>query len=152
METGTFTLEIEEVVGGETATTTVFTDIPVRASSTAKTTAGGGVTPTLLVDLDNNGTTDITVKAGETENPLTYVKAVRAYVKTMSLNFLIRSTINLQLTSVETLIKQNKPNDAKLVVDALKTQAEAHMKIGMMKKDEGAALVGMLTRLKGIIK
>jgi nitrous oxidase accessory protein NosD len=87
-EVGTFTLEIQEVVGGENASTTIFQNIPTTASTTATVQAGGGATSILSVDFDGNGTIDAELPpndGGAISDPLAYISLMKQTVISFSL-------------------------------------------------------------------
>lgn len=63
-DTGTFTLDIENIIGDVTATTTTYEDIPVTASTTARIEVGATTATPLLLDIDGDGETDASITAG----------------------------------------------------------------------------------------
>ena len=86
LDLGAFTIETEELVGDVLATTTRYADIPVTSSTTATIVAGGGVTSTLSMDVDGDGTTDVVLQGGEegltTEQLIAILKGI---IKTLDM-------------------------------------------------------------------
>ncbi|HBV01436.1 MAG TPA: hypothetical protein DEF00_03535 [Candidatus Taylorbacteria bacterium] len=81
---GTFTIDIEELLGGEVATTTIFEDIPTATTTVATLEAGGSVSPVLSLDIDGDGNTDAEVTPGGlTAEEL--VGIVKGLIKTLEL-------------------------------------------------------------------
>lgn len=70
LDSGTFTLEIEEIESGSTVASSTLANIPVSASTTATLTIGDSLASAsaLSVDIDGDGTVDATLapQAGET--------------------------------------------------------------------------------------
>ncbi|MFA5830245.1 MAG: hypothetical protein WC878_00270 [Candidatus Paceibacterota bacterium] len=87
-ETGTFTINIQEVKGENVATTTWFRNIPTGTSTTATVLAGGGTTSMLSVDFDGNGTIDAELPPNDGEvisDPLSYLSLMKKMILSFSL-------------------------------------------------------------------
>ncbi|MFA6493528.1 MAG: NosD domain-containing protein [Candidatus Paceibacterota bacterium] len=103
-ETGTFTLEIQEVVGGENAEKTFFQNIPTTASTTATVQVGENVISLLAVDLDGNGTIDAEFSAndnGMISDPLAYLSLMKKTVSSFSLKKQTEKQILTDLSLIE---------------------------------------------------
>ncbi|MDD4989308.1 MAG: right-handed parallel beta-helix repeat-containing protein [Candidatus Pacebacteria bacterium] len=106
---GTFTLEIERTVAGQTVATSTFADIPVLPTTQA--TLSVSATSTLLgVDLDGNGTTDFSLTSAQEFDPIQYLQVMKNVVGTFTLD---KGTRQSLLNKIDTTIKMLQKGKAK---------------------------------------
>ncbi|MDD5050896.1 MAG: right-handed parallel beta-helix repeat-containing protein [Candidatus Pacebacteria bacterium] len=106
---GTFTLEIERVVAGQSVATSTFADIPVLPSTLAMLSASA-TTTSLIVDLDGNGTVDFTLLPQQDFDPIQYLQVMKNVVNTFTLD---KGTKQSLLNKIDTTIKMLQKSKAK---------------------------------------
>lgn len=112
---GTFTLEIEEVLGNEVSAESVFTDIPVVVGTNAVVEVADSSLPqTLILDIDNDGINDATVGSGEGISAEELISILRGMLKTLGLSPQQLSRIDKIFDRIDrTLAKSDSCTDKK---------------------------------------
>ncbi|MFC1720675.1 right-handed parallel beta-helix repeat-containing protein [Patescibacteria group bacterium] len=84
---GTFTVDIDEVVGDESVSTNIFANIPTTENTIAHIAVGETVhTPVLLVDIDGDDNNDVEINPNEEVSDTDYLVLLRGVITTMDLS------------------------------------------------------------------
>ena len=117
---GTFTLDVVPVLAGVEQAPILFTDIPVtqNTKATLDVSMDQPQGSSLLVDLDGNGTIDLTVPAhiNGTEDPLSYLELIRASFSSMHVGKSLSQQLSAKLKSLRTILSAS--NHSHQVIDA----------------------------------
>lgn len=109
---GTFTLEIDEILGDQTLNTLVFSDIPVAADTVATFSLDSLKNATALaMDVDGDGTTDVSLVPGEDialEDLLVILKGI---IKTLDLPEKREAKLLKTITKIEKKLLKDFDND-----------------------------------------
>lgn len=109
-DTGTFTLEIEEIRGDAVQETSVFTDIPVVENARASVeNVGGTAPPSLSLDMDNDGVNDASIAPGEGLTSQELIGILRGLIWTLDLPVEKQKKLDKIFDTIDkTLIKDQK--------------------------------------------
>jgi hypothetical protein len=110
---GTFTLEIEQVVG-TTSTTTTYADVPVSPSMKGVIDVTKS-TPQLNLDIEGDGKADFIVGPAVHLDPLIYAQMLQKIVKGMKLYSSVEDSILDKLKDILSEIKDKDFDDAREV-------------------------------------
>jgi len=150
---GTFTIDIENIVGGVTATTTVYEDIPVAASTTATLIVGDGTSTPLLLDIDGDGNTDARITAGglTAEN---LVGILNGLVKTLNLPAEKEKKLIKKIEKLEKELAKESQNERKekrktehAFEDIVKV-VKKYAKKRILSPDEANELISIIEQIK----
>ena len=167
-DTGTFTLEIEELQGNTVDETSVFTDIPVVEGSRAIVEeAGSPATPSLLLDIDSDGINDAAVASGAGLSSQELVGILRGILKTLDLPMEKAKYLDKILDKIDkTLIKDQKcganakakcEHNIKHKTDQTFTKlSQAIQKLsqdkrGFLTKEEATEILGVIEKIRNAI-
>ncbi|MEK7555843.1 MAG: hypothetical protein AAB523_00980 [Patescibacteria group bacterium] len=133
---GTFTLEIEEVTGEETKNTILYEDIPVTASTTASVQVGGDiVTPILAVDVDGDGTTDVSIAEGEDTNAFS-LKILEDIINAMDIQRGLKKDLTESVEKATKELEKGKPKKATKELGKMISKLEEEIKKNTKERDE----------------
>jgi len=105
---GTFTFEIQEVLGDEILNTVSYTNIPVSASTTATLSLQNlDTTPELAIDIDGDGTADVTLNGGE-EDIQTSIEILAGLIDNMDIHKGLKKELIKKLKKVKKKLKKVK--------------------------------------------
>lgn len=169
-DTGTFTLEIEELAGNTVTTSSVFTDIPVVEGARAVVEIDdSSVSPTLLLDIDNDGIVDAEVASGEGVSTEEMIGILRGTIKTLALPAKKTARLDKILDKIgKQLVKEQKCTEKKKK-DKCEYRVKQRMdhtltrlsnliekmstdKKGLLTKEEAAEVLEILTRIRSSIE
>ncbi len=109
--TGNFTFQIQKFVGGEMTevANTVYTDLPVTPLLVASTTISStNISPTLNLDVDGNGVTDIKVASSTVMDPLLHLKSMKTIILSLKLKSSVEKVLLKKIDNIQKLIKKGK--------------------------------------------
>jgi pimeloyl-ACP methyl ester carboxylesterase len=146
---GTFTLDYEQTLGGNTAVNTTFTDIPVTPSTKAELVIPVvGQQPTLNLDIEGDGKVDFTVKPNAEFDVILYLESMKKVIKTFNLPKNSEDTLMKKIDKTVNLIKSGKLKNAQQSIQTAVRQLELNRgKIKKLSADDKNALIMMLNQL-----
>ena len=114
-DTGTFTLEIEELSGDEIGKVDVFVEVPVVEGSRAVVEIDDASNPLVLsLDIDGDGVWDAEIGSGEGISTKEAVQILRGIVKTLGIPSKKKAKLDKIFDKIDTaLIKEGKCDDKK---------------------------------------
>ncbi len=150
---GTFTIDIENIIGGVTATTTVYEDIPVTASTTATIQAGENIAPIVKMDIDGDGTIDAEITPGGlTAQELTNI--LKGLVKTLHLPVEKENKLIKKIEKLEKELKKEHKNEwtekrktVHAFEEIIKT-IKKYEKKGILTHDEAGELITIIEQIQ----
>ncbi len=152
---GTFTFEIDEVLGDQVLATTTWSDVPVAASSTLTMDIKTLSTPTpLLMDVDGDGITDVSIAPGEGVSPQEFLPILRGIIKTLNLPDKKRAALIKAVDKLEKALEKEYKNEHKKKVRLEKAFDDLIRKIrklekkGILARDEANKLVEIIEQVK----
>lgn len=153
-ELGTFTLEVEEAIGGNTVTS-VYENIPVTASTTATIDVGSALGP-LILDIDGDGVTDVVLENGEegiTAEEL--IAILKGIIKTFNLPDNKEKNLLKKLEKLEKELAKEHNSDKKEKRKTNKAFDELIKKIRQFEKkkllitEEDGELINIIEQIRG---
>ena len=126
LDTGTFTLIIEELMDDQVTGTITYADIPVTATTQASFTIQtiDTVTP-LQIDIDGDGSTDFTLEEGEKVTPLTQLKIFKGIIKSLNIRSGIKNSLIEKIDPIIKLLKLGKTKGAMEMLTSFQNQLKA---------------------------
>ncbi len=83
---GTFTFEINDVLNDEIIKSSNFVNIPVTQNTTGELTITQSTTTALVLDIDGDGTADITISAGEEQDTSVSLKVLSSIIGSLDIH------------------------------------------------------------------
>ncbi len=112
LDQGTFTLEVKEQVGDVTKKEVTFANVPVTASTTGVmviTNLTEATPPLLLLDLDGDGTNDLTLSTAHASfSVFDRIDMAKAYIKTLTMPKWLKDWLLLRFDLAEKLLTPPK--------------------------------------------
>jgi hypothetical protein len=134
LDNGTFTFEMEEVIGDEVVDTKVFEDIPTSPSMKAEMTLTTleDATP-LSIDIDGDGEEDgeLTGEEGEEEQEQTIevsLKVTTGVIKEMEMNRSLKKQLLRDIEKIKSAINKEEYERAKRYTDLLIIKLQQQIK------------------------
>ena len=163
-EEGAFTLEIDELIGDEVIKSNIFTDIPVVKNTRATVEIVDTTVPlSLLLDVDNDGITDLVLESGEGVSTEDFIKILRGIIKTLDISDKQKKKLGKVLYRVDkTLAKEekceNKKKESKCefrikhklsnTLDKFGKIVERFVKKDVLSKDEAENILQVMLEIK----
>lgn len=153
---GTFTYESEKVLPDGTAIKTSYTDIPVTSQTIAEVTQNTATgQPELKVDVNGDGTNDITVQPQSDFNPVVYLQIMKATINSLDLDQKKKDNLSKRVDKLITQIQKGKIEKAKEKVKSMSQSLEKKLarpvprnpKPGKLSKTDAQLLYDMLNQL-----
>lgn len=124
--TGTFTLNIEKVSGDDATETDSFINIPVTADMHASLSISpSGEFSTLSLDVNGDGTDDVSLSPGEEFSSTDYVAVLRAMVENSNINKGIQNSLLVRLGNVEKNLEKNSGNSVDALLNSMVQSLES---------------------------
>ncbi len=135
---GTFTFEVEKVLGDETLQQTVFSDIPVSPSTKADLSIQDSNTPPVLnIDIDGNGMIDTTLTANEQQNSEASFDILNSIIDQMSIQNGLKHDLKEKIEEAKKEYKKGKTDKVvKKINDAIE-KLEKEIKRNIEQSEEG---------------
>lgn len=153
---GTFTVRLDTYVADAHTASTVFTDIPVTPSLRGEITAAGTATPLLALDVDGNGTTDMTVTPATETDPMVFLQIMQKTIPTLGLPRQIERWLVKKIDIAIKLAAKDPSKRQQIIAFIKKFSREADLKKwGKIKKitpEQHSALIEMIMKLLNSIK
>ena len=159
-DAGTFTFEIDEVLGDEVVASTTFIDIPVIKGARITTDIQHAASSTILsMDIDNDGVVDAVIKPGEGVSTEELLDILRGMVRALELTAQKEKGILKNIDKLEkTLFKEykNEKMGKKKIANAFVVLERAIEKFGKKKlftTEEMMELLRIIERIKdGVVE
>jgi hypothetical protein len=153
-ETGTISLTVDEVSGDNTSVaSSTYKDIPIRQNTKIEINIQNLKTADpLKVDLNGDGTFDFSISQNEVNNPLTYIKQIRAFVETVQFkNKGIKTAYLAHLTAMEKLLAKKQKIPITAIIKGIEIEIRIHIKAKLINETDGKTLISLFERLKEMI-
>ena len=149
LESGTFTIKLDEIVGDSVATSTSFIDIPVTSAMKGELNIQNLDTlPQLKIDVEGDGVFDFEIKPSEEFDPILFLEIMK---KTIILFDLKKSVEKNLINRIDNLIKTIKKGKIKQAEKKIKNfikkfepKKKQNKKIG---EEEKQAILNILNQL-----
>ena len=146
---GSFTLEIDEVFNDEVIDATAFTDIPVTSNTKASlTTQTVDTTSSLSLDVQGDGTLDVTVSPSETPDPKASLKALEQVVNTLTIQEGLKNGIIRQIEAAEKILNKGFPKVADGILKGLVKQLQNFPKF-LINPSDAQVLIQIIEVIRG---
>jgi pimeloyl-ACP methyl ester carboxylesterase len=137
---GTFTFELEEVLGDEIVNTVVYENIPVTALTTATLNLQNlDTTPELALDIDGDGTTDVVLTGGEEDIQASF-EILAGIIDTMDIHKGLKKELRKKLKKVEKELKRGRTKKAvkhlNKIIEKLEKEIRKNTKSGEKEEHE----------------
>ncbi len=163
LDQGTFTLEVKEQVGDVTKKEVTFANVPVTASTTGVmviTNLTEATPPLLLLDLDGDGTNDLTLSTAHASfSVFDRIDMAKAYIKTLTMPKWLKDWLLLRFDLTEKLLTPQKkgslPKGENVAANALLTTVLwtiEHQKGKLLTPEEAGVLKEMVSLVLEQIK
>ena len=143
---GTFTLNIDKVSDG-VATSTVFEDLPVLPTTVATLVSSPAATSSLILDLNGDGKTDMTVVAGQDFDPIAYLKGMESVVTTFGLTKKVENQLDKKIDNLITLIQKGKIKKVNNKIGVFLKSAKLTKKHRKITTEDQDIIITMLNNL-----
>ncbi|MDD5068527.1 MAG: right-handed parallel beta-helix repeat-containing protein [Candidatus Pacebacteria bacterium] len=146
---GTFTLDIERVVGGQTTTTSSYADIPVFPTTQASLLVSATST-TLSLDLDGNGAVDFNLAPTQELDSIAYFKVMKNIIASLNLSPGVTKPLLAKIDNAIKMLQKSKVSNVQKRISSMLHQIEIKNKKKVNKKIDSIDaqfLVTMLTNL-----
>jgi hypothetical protein len=152
--TGTFDIDLHQVVGN-TSSTTIFSDIPVTASTTASlSNVGLGSVSPLAVDINGDGITDAIISAGNGITVNELVGLLQGLADSLNLPFKKDKKLDKKIAQLQKVLDKEYKNESKqkqklsLLVTNLESRITTWQKKGLLTSEDAGALVSLLEQIR----
>ncbi len=136
---GSFTLEIDEVFDDEVVDSAAFTDIPVTPNTRASlTTQTVSTTGNLLLDVQGDGSADMTLVSSAAPDPQASLRVLKQVVNTLSIQKGVKNAIIKQIEAAELALNKRLPKVADGVLKGLVKQLQGFPKFLINPSDAQA--------------
>lgn len=117
LDTGTFTLQIENQENGSTISESSFADIPTTSNTEGELVFVDGQDPKLNIDIEGDGDVDIILEQGKELTPIEYLEFIKKTVNALNINKKIKDSI---IKRIEKLIKLYEKNHDKKFIKKIR--------------------------------
>ena len=117
LNTGTFTLQLENQEDGQTVSEVSFVDIPTTSNTEGELLIEDEQDPKLSIDIEGDGETDIVLEPGRELTPAEYLVFIRKTVESLDINKRLKDSI---IKRVDKLIKVFQKNHDKQFIKKIK--------------------------------
>ena len=126
LDTGTFTLIIEEITNDQVTDSIIYSDVPVSPSTTATMTIEtvGSAGP-LQIDTNGDGQIDNTLESGEEITPVTQLKILKGIIKSFNIRSGIKRGLIERIDSAIKLLKLGKTEGVIETLTSFQNQLKA---------------------------
>ena len=152
---GLFTLEIEKVDGDQTATTTVFEDIPIALGSIAQVGMNDAdVTTALIIDADGDGLPDVSISPGAGVTVEELLALLKGIIKTLDLPDKREKSLIKKIEKIEKILAKEPKNEraqkmkTKAAFSALEEKIKQFEKKKLLTKDEARELLEIVEKIR----
>ena len=122
---GSFTLEIDEVFDDEVVDSTTYTNIPVTPTTKAiLTTQTVNTTSNLSLDVQGDGTPDVTISPSADPDPKASLKVLKSVVSTLTVQKGVKNAIIKQIEAAEKLLNKGLVKAADSILKGLVKQLQ----------------------------
>ncbi len=97
---GSFTLNIDKFQNEMKSSSTIYTDIPVTPLTVAELDLGGTNSPSLLVDIDGDGSIDKIIKSNEGLAPIDYLTLLKKIIISLKLDNGKETSLNKRIDNI----------------------------------------------------
>ncbi|MBM3260943.1 hypothetical protein FJY93_00825, partial [Candidatus Kaiserbacteria bacterium] len=152
-DVGTFDIDIHTVVGG-TSSMTIFSDIPVTASTTATLKVSGNASPSLAVDINSDGTVDATIAPGKGITAEELVSLLRGLADSLNLPAKQDKKLDKKIAKLQKVLNKeykSEKNEKRKLSNAIDTIISRIIKWeqkGILTNDEAASLIAILEQMQ----
>src|SRR3989344_645657 len=153
---GTFTLEIDEVLGDAVVASTTFADIPVITGTRITTDIQHiASSTTLSLDMDNDGVVDAIIEPGEGISIDELLGILRGMVRSLDLADKQEKKLLKNIDKLEKTLEKEFKNEKKekmktdKVFEKLEKIIEKVVKKGGISKDDAQELIHIIEQIKG---
>jgi pimeloyl-ACP methyl ester carboxylesterase len=152
---GEFSYNVERVRGGTILDSALFSSLPVTPLMTASTTVTtqtmgtstpaklASSTPVLKIDIDGNGSVDITAKVDAPADPIVFLESLRKVITQLIGSNTRAKNVNKRIDRLEELVKKGKYKKAAVVANRLK-KVVAHKKAKVLTAAEKEEIVDLI--------
>ena len=149
---GTFTLEIDEARGDTLVASTAIRNIPVVehtiATLTVQTTDTGLTPINLNMDIDGNGTNDITVTPDTADNAGVSLAILKKIVQTLDIQKGLKKALVAQIEAAEKVVKKGFPKVASQILKTMTTQL-THFPTFLISPEDATRLIKIIDEIRG---
>ncbi len=151
---GTFTLESERGIGGEyAAPVSEYQDVPVDTSSIATLTVSDtGAVSALALDVDGDGTSDVTVGKGESISAASLLDILEYQVGKLEMKPKDIKKFDKQITKVRKAVTKQKVDNATKRLDNITKEIQKSVTKGKLTAEEAGSLVQLIIQIKNAIQ
>jgi hypothetical protein len=152
---GTFTFESIKVEPNGQVTTSSFVDLPVTTQTQGEITLNTSNTPQLALDVTGDGIVDFDLSPNEAFDPIIFLEIMKTTVDSLELNKVKKTTFELRIQRIITLIQKGEIDQAKLKAENFTSVFERNLsrpdpknpKPQQLSKEEAQLLLDMLNKL-----
>jgi len=145
---GSFTLEIDEVFNDEVVDSTAYTNIPVTPDTKAfLITQTVETTSSLSIDLQGDGTPDVTVSPSAEPDPKESLKALKQVVNTLAIKKGVKNAVIKQLEVAEKLLDKGLVKAADGILKGLVKQLQGFPKF-LIKPSDAQPLIQIIETIR----
>jgi len=151
---GTFTFEIDQVVGRKVAKTTTFPNIPVTKNMKAHLSIDGEVEE-MEVDVEGDGQIDITLDAGKQISQEELLEILKRVIDSLEIDAKVKKKLSKKVDKVIKELKKEKSKHIEKKLDQIQHQIEKYSRKKPSKKDhipkeEAEKLIEIIEKIKTV--
>ena len=154
LELGTFTLSVEQLVGGAVAETTLFQDIPTTKNALATTEIVGGVPSALSVDIDGDGVVDAEITPGGLA-PEELLGILKGLIKTLHFSEEKTAKLIKEIEKLEGELSLERQNEltqkrkTEHAFDKITELVNRYQAKGILTASEASELISVIGAIRG---
>ena len=125
LDTGTFTLQIDEISGDQVTGSLIYPNLPVTPETiTTMTIVGVTSISALNIDVNGDGVTDVALEPGETIDATDSLKILEQIITNMDIKSGIKKSLIAKINSAEKKLEKDNPNVGN-ILEALQNEISA---------------------------
>jgi pimeloyl-ACP methyl ester carboxylesterase len=146
---GSFTYQVQKFTGEDMTevSNTLYGGLPVTPLLEATTTLGSTLDDPLHLDVDGNGTADITTGPGATFNPLIHIDAMKTIVASLGLKKGIEQSLLARINRIQGALERDPKKFLKGIETMVEKSIEEHWSLKTLTDKDRQLVVGMFETL-----